>query len=418
MLVYRSPDGNTRIDVELVGETLWLTQSSIAELFQTTRQNVSAHIGNIYEDEELDEAATSRVVMQQRLEGTRQVRREITLYNLDVIISVGYRVKSKLATQFRQWATERLVEYLVKGFTMDDERLKNPDARFGEDYFDELLERIRDIRASEKRFYQKVRDIFALSADYTKDDQQTREFFAIIQNKMLYSVTGMTAAEIIHARADHTKPNMGLTSWDGGRVRKKDVTVSKNYLSKEEIDDLDRLIVMYLDFAEMRARRQQPIYMHEWRERLDAFLQFNEREILDNYGTVSKAVADQTAFTEYEAFDAERRKREALETDEEDIRSLEALIDELDGEQQGMTTLKPYPAYKDSEIEMAWRRPDSLAEPRLKRGMIRRIVSRLRIPNDLPLLCGYSSVGAFVRTTDMPTIVACDDEPANPEELI
>lgn len=329
MLVYTGPDGEAKINVQLAGESVWMPQALIAELFQTTQQNISLHIANVYEEGELDPETTSRSVVVPRQEGSRIVRREVTMYNLDLIISVGYRVKSALATKFRIWATERLVEYLVKGFTMDDERLKNPDVGFGEDYFDELLERIRDIRASEKRFYQKLRDIFALSADYNKDDQQARDFFTVIQNKMLYSVTGMTAAEIIHARADRAKPNMGLMSWDGGRVRKKDVTVSKNYLTQDEMDDLNRLIVMYLDFAEMRARRQQPIYMREWRERLDAFLQFNEREILDNYGTVAKAVADRTAIEEYEAFEAERRKREALEADDADLRSLETYIDGL-----------------------------------------------------------------------------------------
>lgn len=331
MLVYRSPDGNTRIDVELVGETLWLTQTSIAELFQTTRQNVSAHIGNIYADEELDETATSRTVIQQRTEGARQVRREITLYNLDVIISVGYRVKSKLATQFRQWATERLVEYIVKGFTMDDERLREGRS-FGEDYFDELLERIRDIRASEKRFYQKLRDIFALSVDYDKTETTARTFFQTVQNKMLFAVTGSTAAEIIASRADHGKPNMGLMSWKGSRLRKGDVTTSKNFLDSTEIDELNRIVVMYLDFAEDRAKRGIPMYMADWKERLNAFLKFNERDILDNLGSVSMEVAKQTALTEYEAFDRNRREREAVRADEEDIDALADYIGRLENE--------------------------------------------------------------------------------------
>lgn len=332
MLVYRSPDGSTRIDVEFVGETLWLTQSSIAELFQTTRQNVSAHIGNIYADEELHEDATSRTVIQQRTEGARQVRREITLYNLDVIISVGYRVKSKLATQFRQWATERLVEYLVKGFTMDDERLKDPKA-LGKDYFDELLERIRDIRASEKRFYQKLRDVFALSVDYDETDSEIAgRFFQNVQNKMLFAVTGHTAAEIIAARADHAKPNMNLTSWKGQRVRKGDVTASKNYLDVTEIDELSRIVVMYLDFAEDRAKRGIPMYMKDWRERLDAFLRFNEREVLDNLGTVSSEVAKVTAIAEYEQFDADRRRQEAISADEADMAALEEHVERLEHE--------------------------------------------------------------------------------------
>lgn len=329
MLIYSTPNGTNKIDVQLADESVWLPQSLIAELFQTTQQNISVHIANVYEEGELDPQMTSRSVVVPRQEGTRTVRREVTMYNLDLIISVGYRVKSSLATQFRIWATERLVEYLVKGFTMDDERLKEG-RNFGEDYFDELLGRIRDIRASEKRFYQKVRDIFKLSADYTKDDQQTREFFAIVQNKMLYSATGMTAAEIIQSRADSTKPNMGLTSWEKDRIRKSDVTISKNYLKEDEIDDLNRLIVMYLDFAELRARRQQPIYMHEWRERLDAFLRFNERDILDNYGSVSMEVAKRTAIEKYSAFDTERRTREANDEDEADFGALGAFIKQLE----------------------------------------------------------------------------------------
>lgn len=325
MLIYATSDGKATIQVELANESLWLSQALIAELFQTTQQNISVHIANVYDEEELNPELTSRRVVSPRQEGTRVVRRDVTMYNLDLIISVGYRVKSRIATQFRMWATERLVEYIVKGFTMDDERLKEGRS-LGQDYFDELLERIRDIRASEKRFYQKVRDIFTLSADYESSSRQTEEFFATVQNKLLFSATGLTAAEIIHSRADRTKENMGLTSWAGTRVRKKDVAVSKNYLAADEIEDLNRLIVMYLDFAELRARRHQPIYMHEWRERLDAFLQFNEREILDNYGSVSMEVAKRLAGEEYDAFDALRRGQEAIDEDVADLTAIEELV--------------------------------------------------------------------------------------------
>lgn len=329
MLIYATPDGKASIQVELADESLWLPQALIAELFQTTQQNVSVHIANVYDEGELDPETTSRRVVSPRQEGSRVVRREVTMYNLDLIISVGYRVKSRIATQFRMWATDRLVEYIVKGFTMDDERLKEGRS-LGQDYFAELLKRIRDIRASEKRFYQKLRDIFALSIDYDKSDQTARTFYQEVQNKLLFAATGCTAAEIIKARADHTKPNMGLTSWKGTRVRKDDVTTSKNYLKPEEIDELNRIVVMYLDFAEDRARRGKPMYMADWKERLDAFLQFNEREVLDNLGQVSMEVAKRTALTQYDDFDRGRRSREAIEADDEDMAALTEHIDSLE----------------------------------------------------------------------------------------
>ncbi|MCO5226340.1 MAG: virulence RhuM family protein [Thermomicrobiales bacterium] len=328
MLVYRGRDGNTKIDVELTNGSLWLSQSTIADLYGTTRQNVSAHIGNIFAEEELEPEQTTRSIVQQRLEGTRNVRRTITLYNLDVIVSVGYRVTSKIATQFRQWATERLVEYMVKGFTMDDERLKNPKA-FGVDYFDELTKRIREIRASEKRFYQKVRDIFATSIDYDKNDETARRFFQQVQNKLLYSVTGFTAAELIHSRADRSKVNMGLQSWEGARVRRGDIAIGKNYLNEDEVDQLDRLVEQYLVFAEARAARRLPTTMREWASRLDTLLELNEREILQDFGSISMKVAEATAFSEYEAFDAARREREALAADEEDIAALAEYVSSL-----------------------------------------------------------------------------------------
>jgi hypothetical protein len=329
-LVYRDETGATKIDVRLEDETVWLTQHGLAELFQTALSNINEHISNIYEEGELESDKTQRHFVIERQEGTRTVHRPILHYNLDMIISVGYRVKSGIATRFRIWATQQLRELIIKGFVMDDERLKNPDLPF--DYFDELLDRIRDIRASEKRFYQKVRDIFALAIDYDKDAPEARTFFQTVQNKMLYAVTGHTAAEITAGRADHRKPNMGLTSWKGGRVRKGDVTVSKNYLNEREIDELNRIVVMYLDFAEDRAKRRIPMHMKEWMERLDAFLRFNEREVLDNLGTVSAAVAEATAIREYELFDANRSRQEAIAADEADMKELEEYIDRLQRE--------------------------------------------------------------------------------------
>jgi len=246
-----------------------------------------------------------------RLEGSRQVSRNLDHYNLDVILAVGYRVRSARGTAFRQWATARLKEYLLKGFVLDDERLKNPPGPGVPDYFDELLERIRDIRASEKRVYLKVRDIFALAADYRPDAKETQEFFQIIQNKLHWAATGKTAPQLIAERADHTQPNMGLTTWKAAKVRKTDVTIAKNYLRAEEMGELNRIVGMYLDYAEDQARRRRVLYMRDWRERLDAFLHFNQRHILHDAGKVSKAVADQLAVAEYDKFQARRLASEA-----------------------------------------------------------------------------------------------------------
>lgn len=330
-LIYESTEGETKLDVRIENETVWLTQDQLAELFNSSQQNISRHITNIYEENELEEEATSAVIASPRKEGDRVIQRKITFYNLDLIISVGYRVSSKTATRFRQWATERLVEYMVKGFTMDDERLKNPKA-FGIDYFDQLTERIREIRASEKRFYQKVRDIFATSIDYDKKDETARRFFQTVQNKLVYSVTGFTAAELINSRASRHEVNMGLQSWKGDRVRRSDIAIGKNYLNADEIDQLDRLVEQYLVFAESRAARHIPTTMDEWAGRLDALLELNEREILQNLGSVSMKVAEATALAEYEAFDDARRKREAIEADEADIRELTEFIDSLPDE--------------------------------------------------------------------------------------
>ena len=311
ILLYQAEDGRTRIECRFQDETLWLTQAQMAELFQTTPQNITTHLKAIYADDELSMHATCKDYLQVRREGAREVTRNLRFYSLAAILSVGYRVRSSRGTAFRQWATSRLGEYMLKGFVMDDERLRNPPGPGVPDYFDDLLERIRDIRASEKRMYLKVRDIFALAADYQPDAQQTHEFFQVIQNKLHWAATGHTATELIAQRADHTKPNMGLTNWQGAKLRKADVTVAKNYLHVDEIDELNRIVGMYLDFAEDQARRRRVLYMHDWRERLDAFLQFNQRDILRDAGKVSRAVADRLALGEYDKFHATRLAAEA-----------------------------------------------------------------------------------------------------------
>ena len=315
VLVYRTEDGTIRLDVRLEDETVWLTQQMMAELFQSSKQNISHHIQAIYEEGELEPEATVKKYLTVRREGNRDVRRELEYYNLDMIISVGYRVKSLVATRFRIWATQRLTEYIVKGFTMDDERLKNPPVKDAAvpDYFDEMLARIRDIRASERRMHLRVREIFAMAADYEPTWSETTRFFSIIQNKLHFAATGMTAAELIKSRANHLLPNMGLTSWHGGEVRKTDITTAKNYLRAEEIDELNRIVVMWLDFAEDQARRRKRIFMQDWQQKLDDFLRFNDRRVLPGAGTVSRKGAEDHARAEYEQFETRRREdREAL----------------------------------------------------------------------------------------------------------
>ena len=281
ILFYQSEDGTSRIEVRLEEGTVWLPQALIAELYQTTKQNVSLHIRNIFEEGELQPDSVVKEYLTTATDG-KQYRTKF--YNLDMILAIGYRVRSHRGTQFRIWATERLRDYLVKGFILDDIRLKEGRS-IGADYFDELLERIRDIRASEKRFYQKIRDIYRLAIDYDPKADTTLAFFRTVQNKLHWAITGHTAAELIAERADAQKPNMGLTSWKGAKVRKGDVTVAKNYLNEDEIRNLNRIITMYLDYAEVQAERRQPIYMKDWVQKLDAFLQFNEREILAGYRT-------------------------------------------------------------------------------------------------------------------------------------
>ena len=322
LILYRSEDGRAEIQLRAEGDTVWLTQAEMADLFDTSVPNINIHIRNILKEEELDEGATIKDDLIVRDEGGRQVRRTVKFYSLPMILAVGYRVQSPRGTQFRQWATAHLEEYLLRGFVMDDARLKEPG---GWDYFDELLARIRDIRASEKRFYQKVRDLFALSSDYRPDDRDAQTFFAEVQNKLLYAVTGHTAAEIVVQRADADSPNMALTSWKGARVRKQDVTIAKNYLSADEVDTLNRLVVIFLEQAELRARERKDLTLDYWRHNVDRLLEFNERPILDGAGSISRDRMEQIAHQRYEQFDAQRRRDEALEADAEDLRELEAL---------------------------------------------------------------------------------------------
>lgn len=296
-LVYETEDGLVKIDVRLADETVWLTQQLMADLFQTTKQNIGQHLKNIFSEGELSEDSVVKKFFTTAVDGKRY---QTNFYNLDAIISIGYRVKSHVATRFRIWATQRLKEYIVKGFVLDDERLKNPDQPF--DYFEELTRRIQDIRTSERRFYQKITDIYATSIDYDPTLEISIEFFKTVQNKMHWAITGKTAAEIIHERADSEKPNMGLTNWRGARVRKQDVTIAKNYLAVNELAALNNLVEQYLIFAEGQAMRRIPMHMNEWIKKLDAFLNINDRDILTHAGKISHEMARQLAEGEYEKF--------------------------------------------------------------------------------------------------------------------
>lgn len=322
ILIYQTEDGRTKIDVRLQDETVWLTQRMLAELFQTSKQNISAHLINIYQEGELQADRTVKKFLTVQTEGTREVSREIEFYNLDAIISVGYRIQSQVATRFRQWATQHIREYIVKGFVLDDERLKNPDLPF--DYFDELLRRIQDIRTSEKRFYQKVIEIYATSADYDPAADLSMEFFKTVQNKMHWAVTGKTAAEIISERCDSNKPNMGLTSWRGVKVRKQDVTIAKNYLTEEELLALNNLVEQYLVFAEGQAMKRIPMYMKDWIAKLHGFLTLNDREILTHAGRISHEIAKNKAEHEYELYKAKQNN-----ADNKAVEQLEQAINRL-----------------------------------------------------------------------------------------
>lgn len=316
IILYTSPDGATKVEVHFEDETFWLTQRRIAELFGVEVQTVNYHLKEVFESGELELGATLRKIRRVQIEGGREVERDLDHYSLDAIIAVGYRVNSKQATQFRIWATNTLKEYVIKGFVLDDERLKL-NKRFGKDYFDELIERIREIRASERRFYLKITDLYEqASIDYDPKAEITKTFFATVQNKLHWAVSGKTAAEIIAERADANKPSMGLTTWKNaphGKVLKGDITTAKNYLIEKEIKDLERIVTMYLDYAELQASRQVPMKMADWVERLNAFLQFNGFEVLDNPGKVSAEVAKKLAEEQYEKFRV--KQDEAFESD-------------------------------------------------------------------------------------------------------
>jgi len=326
IVLYTTADGSVKIDTIFQNETIWLSQSLIAELFCVDRSVVTKHLSNIYKEEELTKDATSAKFAQVQKEGNRKVTRNIEYYNLDAIIAVGYRVNSKRATQFRIWATNILKEYIIKGFAMDDERLKQVKKW---DYFDEWLERIRDIRASEKRFYQKIRDIYTTAIDYDKKSEQAQIFFKKVQNKMLWAITGKTASELIEFRSNPQKSNMGLTSWRGSIVRKQDVAIAKNYLNADEIKDLNEIVTMYLDYAERQARQRNTVTMQQWSQKLDAFLKFNEQELLTHAGKVKAEVAKKVAEDRYEEFDIKRKRDDALAADQEDIKQLEEIEKKL-----------------------------------------------------------------------------------------
>jgi len=320
IILYRTVDGKSEIALYAKDGKIWLNQKQIAELFCTSKQRVSWHINNILKERELAKKAVVKEYLTTASDGKKY---NVIYYSLEMILAIGYRVRGIRGTQFRQWATGHLSEYLVKGFTMDDERLKNPDGR--PDYFDELLSRIRDIRASEKRFYQKIRDLFSLSSDYDGNSKSVQMFFAETQNKLLYAVTHKTAAEIITNRADANKPNMGLTAWKGSIVRKQDIIIAKNYLNTNEIDDLNRLVSIFLDSAELRVKGRKDLTINYWRNNVDALLNFQGKSILENKGSVSKAWCEAFALREYETFDKRRKDYEAKIADKEDFKSLEDL---------------------------------------------------------------------------------------------
>jgi len=322
-LLYKSANNQVKVEIFLKNENIWLTQEKIAQLFGVDRSVITKHLSNIFESGELNENSVCAKFAHTAVDGKNY---QTKFYNLDAIISVGYRVNSRQATHFRIWATERLKEYIIKGFTMDDERLKDPRKIFGKDYFDEQLERIRDIRSSERRFYQKITDIYSqCSIDYDPQNQATKDFFATVQNKLHFAITGKTASEIIYSRASSTKPNMGLTNWKNsptGKIRKSDVAIAKNFLNKEELEGLNRIVSMYLDYAENQAKKHQAMTMKDWADKLNAFLQFNEQEILTNAGKVSAEIAKNFAENQFVKFDAIQDKNFESDFDREILNKL------------------------------------------------------------------------------------------------
>lgn len=330
ILFYQTEDGQTKIDVEMEDETVWLNQAQMAELFQTTPQNITLHIKNLYIEGELPEASTCKESLQVQHEGNRAVRRKIRFYNLDVIISLGYRVKSHRGTQFRIWATQRLKEYIIKGFTMNDDLLKKAG---GGNYFDELIERIRDIRSSEKVFWKKVLEIYATSIDYDPREAMTKKFFQTIQNKMHWALHGHTAAEIIALRAKAEDDYMGLTNFEGKRIKKSDVTVAKNYLNEEEVDILNLIVSSFIDFAELQAKLRKPMYMQDWFNKLDDFLRISEREILTHAGKIKHEDAVSKAEVEYGKY-KERTKNEQSPVEQDFLQTIDIVEKKLKAKTQ------------------------------------------------------------------------------------
>jgi len=324
IIIYNTIDGKVSVSLYAKDGSVWMNQNELSELFDTSKQNISLHISNILKDNELEEQAVVKYYLTTASDGKEY---KVIFYSLDMILAIGFRVRSKRGIQFRKWANSHLKTYLIKGFVMDDERMKNPEGRF--DYFDELLERIRDIRASEKRFYQKIRDLFALSSDYDASDKMTQMFFAEAQNKILYAITGHTAAEIVIGRADASAPNMALTHWKGNVVRKQDIIIAKNYLTEDEIDSLNRFVVVFLETAELRAKDKKDISMKYWRENLDAIIVFNEKKLLQGKGTVSKKQMEKQVKELYAEFDANRKKEAARLADSQDIESLKELENKI-----------------------------------------------------------------------------------------
>ncbi|MFK7909074.1 MAG: virulence RhuM family protein [Akkermansiaceae bacterium] len=332
LILYTSDDGKSRLQLRAEGDTVWLTQLEIAELFSATKQNISLHLKNIFEDGELSPDATVKDSLTVQTEGKREVQRKVTLYNLDAILAVAYRVRSPRGVQFRRWASTVLKEYLLKGFAMDDERLKNPDGR--PDHFDEMLARIREIRASEKRFYQKVRELFSLSTDYDKTDRETHQFFATVQNQLIFAVTRKTAAELITERANPEDPHFGLLTWKGTQVRKQDILVSKNYLIEDEIDTLNRLVTIFLETAELRAKSRHETRMAFWQQNVDQIISSNGFPLLTHAGSISHSQMEEKTSALYLEFDQHRKKQEAHAADQADQAFLEATEKKLKASKQ------------------------------------------------------------------------------------
>ena len=324
IIIYNTSDGKTSVSLFAKDGNIWMNQNQLAELFDTSKPNISMHISNILKEGEIDIDSVVKDYLTTASDGKKY---KVTFYSLAMILAIGFRVRSKRGTQFRQWANRNLKEYMIKGFVMDDERLKNPDGR--PDYFDELLARIRDIRASEKRFYQKVRELFSLSSDYDSTDKATQMFFAETQNKILYAITGKTAAEIVVDRADENQSNMSLTSWKGAIVRKQDIYIAKNYLTEDEIDSLNRFVVVFLETAELRAKNRQDITIKFWQENINRIIELNDKELLTHKGSISKVQMEKQVNDVYEKFDAKRKVTEAQLADKQDFEELKQLEEKI-----------------------------------------------------------------------------------------